>query len=252
MLQGIVLLVSFPTIARAFQDPPVIPLPNQADEPNVRPLIDPPPVIPAGPGAGQAQFESDVGYNIPYSVHIVPREKQLEKEQFDELVEPQDVDFPSTLSAVFTSPAHFPKWGYSQCGKQVPLQGLLIYEGMTIAVGQRGEYELRCIVEAPLTPVVMNLQFVVSTQVEKPGTMESKYYQHPLGTITIPPVTVAAKEVEDFSRHDSLERHMRSRTFHIKVRGYSHILRKLNQESQQHQKWSITRKGNARFGSVPD
>jgi hypothetical protein len=216
------------------------------------PLDDKPPSVPVGIAKGYPGFEADDGRYVPYSVHIVPRQKKLDRENFDEPVEPEEVDFPSRLSAVFTTPAHFPKWGFTQCGRQVPLRGLLIYEGMTVALGDHGEYEVRCTVEAPQTPVVVHLQLVVAKQVTEPTLDGNQYRQAELGTITLPPITLVPEENQNFIAHDSRDRHQPSRTYHIRQRGYSHVLRALSREIEDRQNWTVTRKGTARFGSVPD
>lgn len=129
--------------------------------------------------------------------------------------------------AVFETAAHFPHPAFGPSGEPVAQGAAVIYEGMIFTSLGNGNYEVRFIVESPLTPVTLRLQF---------GLWENGLQR---GTVTLPPVTLCpTPTVCGHPSHAWLVVHQ----------GWSPVLARAGADCQ----FSVTRSGTARFGSKPD
>lgn len=146
-----------------------------------------------------------------------------------------DLDAPEkskSLTAVFAGPAHFAmgncESGGASCSAQPPM---MIYEGMSVLVN-KGCYEVRGIVEGPLTPAILRLQltFFTTEGVE-------------LTTVTLPPVRLEPEL--------SSATHLPSETqaWLIRRKGYSDVLR--DWETLNQPELTVQRSGIVQMGHVP-
>lgn len=189
---------------------------------------NPPETVVVGVGPGEARFKV-----MPYVPDTFERKRTPFEIPVDPLSESETsvpVRPPAALYAVFERPAHFPLSGYSLEGWMIPREAAIVYEGMSLAVYGGGRYELRYAIEAPQTPVVVRLQLAVAHD----GV--------PLGTITLPPVTVCPRPTH--CGHPS-------RTWLVICEGWSPALAGLDC-SPDAGRTTVCRAGTARFGSDPN
>ena len=88
-------------------------------------------------------------------------------------------------SQVYEGPARFPWLGFDRDGSPIEEETLTIYEGMVVEVNEKGEFDLRFRVEAPLTQITLRMQLVIWD-----GDIRQ-------GTITIPPIRIAPEPSND-------------------------------------------------------
>lgn len=180
---------------------------------------------------------------VPYSLWEVPLPKVVDRNAIPNRDDDAGLsDFEANFSAVFREPAHFPVLAFGSCGCTRARDAALIYEGMTLAVGKDGNYEVRMVIEAPRRPVVIHMQLQVHEYAQDP-LLDGKLVAVPVGTITLAPITLESDP--------DVPRHQTSRTFQVRRGGYSHVLREI-ELAESSSRYTITRVGTARFGRIPD
>jgi hypothetical protein len=88
----------------------------------------------------------------------------------------------------FDHPARFPLPAYGLNGDHLEKPGMLIYEGMRLAIQPDGRYQVRFTAGTPPMPVVIQLQFQIVNQ------CTSQLY-----TLTLPPITLPAESKQSMS-----------------------------------------------------
>lgn len=142
-------------------------------------------------------------------------------------------------SATFENAAHF-AFG-ADCAGQSPGNDrpVVIYEGMTVTAADDGRYEVRFVVEAPDSNVILKLQLRLCDW----GC------QQEIGTITLPPVILSSSTTDD-SFEDTSVMSGATRTWVVRRTGYSRLL--TSAKCQNCQQLTVTRSGTIRIGQSPD
>jgi hypothetical protein len=109
----------------------------------------------------------------------------------------------------FEQAAHIPLPRFAPDGCPLPAEGLLIYEGMRLAVYDDGSYDLSFTATVPDMPVTLRLQLVFETCAHDPSALR---------LITLPPIWMAP-------RRDAKLGDVDATTFHVAHRGYSSLFR---------------------------
>jgi hypothetical protein len=113
--------------------------------------------------------DAPMAENLDYSDH--PADEILGEEPTREFM----VDYR------FDMPAHFPLPTYGSAGERINNKGLLIYEGMRLAIRDDGRYQIRFVAGTPAMPVEMELQFLLRD-------MRGRHF-----TVTLPPIRIPEK-----------------------------------------------------------
>lgn len=203
--------------------------------------------VPAGQSNDQPQFEDLGGSGSikPYSISEVPRPRRMDVSDISRERDRDDVrSITPAFTAVFREPAHFPVMGFTRGGEGIPYDLAVIYESMSVAVSEDGNYEVRLTVEAPRNPVVIHLQLALHkyTQDPQPAGTPAQVVAVPVGTVTLAPITL----VPD----DRISLYENSHTFTVRRTGYSEVLADI--KSGDAASYTITRSGTARIGAVSE
>ncbi len=229
----------------------------EIEEIHIRPQADPKPepapptpepwtvVVPfAGEGQRSAVFRQNTA--IPDDIELGPAVDRITGRTGD----PRDEERVQKVRskgawAVFADPARFQTSYDPRCATGHPRDTAMIYEGMTLGVAIDGRYEVRYVLEAPLTPVRLFLQLQLSHEDGRP-----------IGTITLPPVAVPSKAIVP---RDPESPQPRSQTWLVRQAGYSfHLSNYLSGRATDATRLSnigmirLSRSGRAQFGGVPE
>lgn len=168
---------------------------------------------------------------LPDSITTRHRPTKIEWDSLDSTPSAPPAVDPGALTAVFDTPAEFPRPGFTSLGGVFAKSGAVIYEGMTVSAEPSGRYEVRYVVESPKTPVILRLQLVVHQS------------GRPVGTLTLPPVTIVQDD-ESLPQEPSV-------AYLVRQKGFSHQLHRMLSTDPSGQTTSIVRAGTARYGGVP-
>ena len=198
------------------------------------------PVLPVPP-LSSATFDQRLPEPLPDSFEDVPDPVKLLTPAERALLpkEQQVCPPPPGMHAVFEQAAHFPLPGFGLQGEHVPQGAAVIYEGMSITVYDAGRYEVRFILEAPLTTVTLRLQLPVYRRQPGPPEIMPPVL---IGMVTLPPITVCPEPAD--CGHPSA-------AWLIRHRGWSPLLQEASCLPGA-EGFTIGRTGVARFGSKPD
>lgn len=170
----------------------------------------------------------------------------------------------------FDRPAHFPMPGFDALGCPSDRPGLLIYEGMRVAVREKGQYDVNLTVSIPDRPVTLRLQLKLVFDREQPGTYgkEPVYPPPRVFTLTLPPIELnPVQRAADLDLGQPPLRDTSRLTFYVNHQGYSSLLEDFEDEARQvhaggvkpwrkdeqaiPRKVELYRDGSARFGTTP-
>jgi hypothetical protein len=132
----------------------------------------------------------------------------------------------------FDQPARFPIPAFGLAGESLEEPGVVIYEGMRLAIRPDGRYQVRFVAETPAMPVTMRLQFILADQWT--GTTVP---------LTLPPITIPAEPSPKRSATQGTVRPVAARQQNIHHEGRLPIL-DLSPEGLQ----VVSRSGVARIG----
>jgi hypothetical protein len=153
----------------------------------------------------------------------------------------------------FHAPAQVPYPQFDRDGQPLPLQGLIIYEGMRLTVyPETGQYDLTFTATVPNMPVTLRMQLEFRNP-KRDAKPEEKMF-----TLTLPLIRLQPPR-------DARPGDPQPMTFHIAHRGYSSLFLEQPPEYQLLAKapaivpcpvlppitceWTLTRTGTARFGT---
>ncbi len=125
-------------------------------------------------GSTPGPFAFDVLPTIDY----VPEDLQTTSDDDPDQEDPPVRDFR------FDNAAHFPRPQFDRAGRAIPDQGLVIYEGMRLALYADGRYEVQFSASSPLMPTQVRLQLLLE--------LDSGHVY----TLTLPPLAVVLYEDE--------------------------------------------------------
>ena len=132
----------------------------------------------------------------------------------------------------FDQPARFPIPTFGLAGEPLEEPGVVIYEGMRLAIRPDGRYQVRFVAETPAMPVTMRLQFILADQ-----------WTGAIVPLTLPPITIPAEPSPKKSATQGTVRPVAARQQNIHHEGRLPIL-DLSPEGLQ----VVSRSGVARFG----
>lgn len=159
----------------------------------------------------------------------------------------------------FHHAAHFPYPRFAPDGTLIPLDGLLIYEGMRLTVDPAtGLYDVAFTATVPNMPVTVRMQLVFDAPLDPAKGLLPRQYR-----ITLPPFRLEPKRGAKPGDASAF-------TFHVAHRGYSGLFRDTSLSLAIVQvpnlispagpgccqpdfidcRWAVSRVGTARFGSL--